>query len=67
MIGLISSNRGMVSVYDILPSQIPELKKVFSSITSAFNFELCPQEVDGSRGLVTIKYRLDIRYFPGVA
>jgi len=56
----------MASVYDILPSQVPALKKVFSGITSTFNFELCPQEVDGSRGLVTTKYRLDIRYFPGV-
>lgn len=67
MIGLVSPNRGMASVYDILPSQIPALKKVFSGIISSFNFEFCSQEVDGSMGLVTTKYRLDIRYFPGVS
>lgn len=67
MIGLISPNRGIASVYDIPPSQLPMLKKVFSNISSAFKLEFCPQEVDGSRGLVTAKYRLDIKYLPEAA
>ena len=66
MIGLVSPNRGMASIYNILPSQVPTLKKIFSGISSAFNFEFCSQEIDGSVGLVTTKYRLDIQYFPGV-
>jgi len=67
MIGLISPNRGRASIYDILPSQVSALKKVFSNASSAFNFELCPQEIDGSKGLVTTKYRLDIKYIPEAA
>jgi len=67
MVGLISHNRGVDSIYDILPSQVSTLKKVFSNASSAFNFKLCPQEIDGSKGLVTTKYRLDIKYIPEVA
>ncbi len=66
MIGLISPNRGVASIYDILPSQVSMIEKVFSNAVSAFSFKLCPQEVDGSKGLVITKYRLDIKYIPEV-